>query len=197
MTQQTADEYRDLVITDPRRSGDVKRYHTWPVLRQQTIAHHTWNVIRVLMTLWPDTPASAFRYAMLHDAGEIGPGDLPYPTKHRNPAVKAEIDRMENATLVGQGWDPLSLQEDLLNETEDGCLWKARIKVCDMIEMLEFGLEEVELGNRLGIPVVWQMRSFLEKYAEDMFESASDRGRIARYVEARITLHHEIMAQEV
>ena len=144
---------------DPRNAGGVKRYHTWKTIQTQSVAEHSWNVARILMVLWTDAPAEALRYALLHDAGELSTGDAPFPIKKDNPVLKREMDRLEEAACEEMGLT-------LLMETTPE--WRWRVKLCDMLEMWEFGLEEVALGNLYARPIVLRT----EKVIHDMLRSA-------------------------
>ena len=140
----------DRVRSDPRRGGDVIRYHTWPTIRPQIVASHSWNVVRILVSIWPHAPREAILYAQFHDTPEVGTGDVPYPVKHDNPVLKLEMDRLEDETAADMG---------LLHHLGGvGDFWKRRIKICDCIEMWEFGMDEVHMGNRFAEPIVERMR---------------------------------------
>ena len=115
----------DPVRTDARMAGDVRRYHTWPVHHQQTIAHHSWNVARILLEIWPDAPRSAIVYAITHDLGEVGTGDIPFPIKRENPDLKAIMDRLEHAVVEGLGLEIPELDPQ----------WTTAMKICDLLEM--------------------------------------------------------------
>ena len=134
----------DPVRYDSRCGGQVLRYHTWPVHRQQSVAEHTWQMMRVLLAIWPDAPAAALRYALHHDTGEVATGDIPFPVKREQPEVKAIMDRLEDEALAVMG----------IVQPEIPAHWRWRIKVADMLEMWEFGLDELCLGNKMAKPIV-------------------------------------------
>lgn len=142
---------RDAVRSDARRAGDVIRYSSWPHIKQQTTGVHTWQVMRILASIWPDVTADAMVFALHHDSGELGSGDIPYPHKAQDPMLKAIMDGLESRSLEDQGVSP----------PDPGPDWRWRIKTCDLIEMLEHGMDEVIMGNRYGIPIVWAMESNL------------------------------------
>ena len=131
-----------------RHAGGVRRYHEWPTVQTQTNAEHSWNVMRIYHEIFEKEETSGFSgkllvYLMYHDCGEIGVGDLPYPIKKNNPALKLEMERLEEASRIAQGI--------VLPELS---AWETMVaKLCDMIEMFEFGLEEVRRGNSYGQPV--------------------------------------------
>lgn len=136
------------VRNDIRLAGRVLRYHTWPHIRQQSVAEHTWQVLRILLAIWPDAPPHVIRYVMGHDVGELTVGDPPYPIKANNPVLKTEMDRIE-----GEAQDEL-FEEWMLGEvpdlTEDE---RWAFKIAEFIEMWEWGWEEELLGNRFAVRV--------------------------------------------
>jgi 5'-deoxynucleotidase YfbR-like HD superfamily hydrolase len=136
-----------MVRTDPRRAGAVRRYHTWPTIQTQTVAEASWNVTRILVQIWPDAPAQAITHALLNDCGEIRSGDLPFPIKRDNPVLKAEIVRIEEESLHEQMIGALAAAPG-----DD--IWRRRVKICDMLEMWEFGLDELTMGNQYALPIV-------------------------------------------
>ncbi len=76
--------------SDPRQAGLVRRYHTWAVTRDQTVAEHSWQVARVLLAIWPDVPRHLIIHCLTHDLGERAGGDLPYPVKRDSAILVAE-----------------------------------------------------------------------------------------------------------
>ena len=143
----------DPVRGDARMAGNVRRYHTWPVRDQQTVAHHSWNKARILLEIWPDAPREAIVYALRHDLGEVGTGDIPFPIKRENPDLKAIMDRLEDDVLQGMG----------VAIPHVSVLWSQRLKVCDLLEMWEYGMEEVLMGNLFAWPIIDRTLSVVTK----------------------------------
>lgn len=166
---------RDMVRTDVRQAGNVQRYHTWPVHHRQTVAHHSWNMARVLLDIWPDAPREAIIYAIYHDVGEVGTGDVPFPIKRENPDLKVIMDRLEDAVLREMGV-----------QMPDVGTWSWRLKVCDLLEMWEFGMDEVLMGNSMAWPIVDRTLAVVEK----MLESCSYKHEYAPvkvFIDKRMT----------
>lgn len=132
------------MLADPRFAGEVKRYHTWPCLQVQTVASHTWHVMRIYWQLFGPMPPVVSTHLLWHDAGELRAGDLPFPVKANNPKLKAEIERLELDTLAG-----MQVKLPPLSERE-----KVRCKLCDLLEMYDFGLVERALGNSMSAPII-------------------------------------------
>lgn len=140
------------VTANLRFAGLVKRYHTWPVLREQTVAEHTWHVLRIYDQLFGLPSVAVVRAVMYHDVGEICTGDAPFPVKRQNPDLKVAYDRVEaKHRLKLLGDDPeLAVTNDELR----------MLKICDLVEMWEFGMEEYLKGNNLAIPIIDRTKQF-------------------------------------
>lgn len=131
------------ITTNLRLAAEVRRFHTWPVLRQQTIAEHSWQVLRIYEALWGWPSPRLTRHIQYHDCGEIVTGDLPYPTKSLNPELKRTIDLAEKEGLAKMG---IELEEITVGEHK-------QFKLAHLIEMFEYGLEELCMGNTFAEPV--------------------------------------------
>ena len=149
------------VESDPRHAGRVRRYHTWPTITTQSVGEHTWQVMRIMMTV--DVGMCTTRlmhYAVLHDVGEMA-GDVPWPGKRNDPALKECMDAAEQQVRVNmcQRWGQPVLPT--LSETE-----RAFFKTCECLEMWEFGLQEVSMGNLYGKVIAARMLLAASQYAE-------------------------------
>lgn len=134
---------------DIRLAGQVLRYHTWPHIRKQTVAEHSWQVARIIMSIADHKMISILvPYSILHDCGEVTTGDIPFPLKKDNPDLKDIMDRLENhavSCLVAE-WNvhgAFGLHQLTIGE-------KLVFKLAEFIEMWEWGLEEQMLGNRFA-----------------------------------------------
>lgn len=132
------------VLSNPRMAGAVKRYHAWPTHTTQTVADHTWNVLRIWWQLFGPLPPRVSTYILWHDCGELVVGDPPYPSKANDATFKAICDRKEEEAVKAMGGPEMELP------------WEEaqKVKLCDLIEMLEFGLFEKQLGNEFSAPII-------------------------------------------
>jgi hypothetical protein len=135
---------RSSMLRIQRFAGDVVRYHTWPTITQQTVADHSWNVLRIWWQLFGEPPIHIVQYIMFHDCGELVTGDLPFPFKARNPSIGEALAIAEELALEGMG---LYIPE--LTRVE-----KEQVKVCDLAEMHEFGIKERMMGNKYAEPII-------------------------------------------
>lgn len=134
---------RKEVLTDIRLAGQVVRYHTWPTHQRQTVADHSWNVLRIYQQIWVLTvPVTV--YILYHDCGEIKLGDLPFPVKQTDVDFKLICERIERVALKD-----MEIELPQLSAVE-----KKQVKIADLIEMHEFGLMEIRLGNVYADPIV-------------------------------------------
>jgi hypothetical protein len=90
---------REAVEYSARTAGGVRRYHTWPVLRPQTVAEHTWHVMRIWWQVYGPMSPAVSSYLLLHDAGEGQAGDVQFGAKRRYPELKAS-DLLEMAEFA-------------------------------------------------------------------------------------------------
>lgn len=164
---------RNSIVSSPRMAGGVLRYHTWPTLQQQTVADHTFHVLRIYMALWGSPSSAVTEYIIRHDLGEIGTGDLPFPVKRENHKLKTIMDDLEGRTLESMGYDEaVVLDSDTLR----------RIKICDLLEMYEFGIIERSMGNRLATPIINDtFVGVLSLLSDD-----SERARVHTYLESSV-----------
>lgn len=179
---------------DPRAAGEIRRYHTWAVHRDQSVGEHTWQIMRILLTIWPAAPRNVMVHGVIHDMGEMA-GDIQYPFKNLFPELRAGSDKAENHVREMQRktlgapilTHPLSPFEHHV------------FKACDNLEMWEFGLREGNMGNRYGkIVSNRMMRAVMENLAhlEGMKETQQYRQNdgvtlaIRRYIQTRMDMEN-------
>ena len=153
----------DPQTLDPRSAYRVKRYHTWDVIHQQTSGEHSAQVWRILKAIWPDAPAHVLEHAMTHDIGEKVAGDPPYPVKASDPELKARLDALEEA-----GHLQMCLPWHFPPPVKLAPLEQTIFKLAEYIEMWEYGLDELTLGNRGARLVCDRMMNAIEKKLEEL-----------------------------
>ena len=119
-----------------RTGGKVKRWHTVTTIQQQTVAEHSWGVAMICRKLWPEDKV-LMEAALCHDLGEGLTGDVPWPVKQANFVFKKHLDEIEGDEQERLGCSVLLTSQQ-----------KNRLKVADMLEMICFAVEEIELGNK-------------------------------------------------
>lgn len=162
-------DYGETLRSMPRFAGMVKRYHAWPTLQQQTLADHSYHVLRLFQTLFPEYMCSdTVEYIIWHDLGELSSGDSPHPAKRNFPAYKAAMDEVEKHGLLmfGKVLPALSPNEAFA------------IKLCDLLEMWEFAKVEILLGNKTAQAIMLNI-----EHAIDQYDDPDNREFIAKVQE--------------
>lgn len=137
----------DPVRLDIRLSGQIVRFHTWPSLRKQTIAEHGWNLCRIYFCITDNPDPKFIHHLIFHDIGENVTGDAPYPVKKDNPGLKDMMDVIEHKSYALQldFWGSLQFASADID--------KDLFKQIELVEMAEWGMDELCLGNTHGFIV--------------------------------------------
>lgn len=162
----------DPQTLDPRSALRVKRYHTWPVIHQQSIGEHSIQVYRIIKAIWPEAPHYLLDHALTHDIGERVSGDIPYPVKANSPELKAQIDSLEYAAHL-QMCIPWSFPPPVKALLP---LEATVFKLAEYIEMWEYALDELILGNR-GV------RLIARRMEEAMLQKRHEVGELSQLIE--------------
>lgn len=167
---------REDISLSLRHAGDIKRYHTWPVLQQQTLAHHMWNQLRIWIELYgPPTPSVTIAI-MTDDCGEIATGDLPHEAKRDNPPLKELTKKIESKHLE----EMLSRLPGLKDKHVSLSQWdRVRIKICDLLEMAEFAFQERMLGNHYAEYIIVNISIALDAIFNDRLHVGHEYIRVA------------------
>jgi len=152
-----------IIKDDPRLAGQVIRYHTWPHVRQQSVGEHSWQICRILLAIAPDHCNDLLRHAIVHDIGEVGVGDIPYPVKLENPEMgKLFRDAEQRAAEdVCNKWSIPSPVRELSYNLR----WI--FKLAEFIEMWEWGMEERLRGNRFSNLVEKRCKAAIDSMLAD------------------------------
>lgn len=154
----------DAIVNAP----ETRRFHTWPVLREQSVGLHSWSVAMLCWYLsrghMPGTSVNLIIAALVHDAAEYKFGDMPGPVKRALPPVakhgggltpfREHWGMMEEAHLEAVGLNlgiPLTPEEERI------------LKMADAAEGCLYCIRERAMGNKLIKPC-WD--NFIAYYAE-------------------------------
>lgn len=132
-------------VLDPRRAGRVLRYAGWPHIREQSVAEHSWQLIRIILMVYPEASQELLNFCMFHDIAEVVAGDIPFPTKKIYPDLGKEHKMVEENIneQIANTWNISPTYEDSLTSKE-----KYIYKVAHYIEMWEWAMDEIRMGNR-------------------------------------------------
>ena len=144
------------ILRSQRLAGQVERYHTWPVIRRQSVAEHSWQVMRVWVQIYGDLRADVANYILWHDVGELVTGDLPFPIKRNSSTLKEIMDDLEFKAR-----DEMRVPYTNIMESD-----RNRVRICDLVEMYEFGVYELMMGNTFGGPIMTDTRDEINKMVE-------------------------------
>jgi len=132
-----------------REAANVTRFHTQPTLVTETVAHHSFNVVNLLLIMTNcEISKRAIIAALVHDMGEPVVGDIPSPVKRAMDSqtidniVKLEMDHIAKI-------HPYTAGEDYTFTPQEAFL----LDLCDKLDGLLKCTEELELGNKKMIPI--------------------------------------------
>ena len=126
------------LLLDLIRASNVKRYHTFPIIGEQTVGHHSHRVALLLIYLTNGKlSCNLIKAALFHDLAEIHTGDIPATTKWAHPNIADLLKRIENTYELEH---EISV---ILTEKE-----KKLLKTADMCELMLFAEEQHMLGNK-------------------------------------------------
>lgn len=148
-----------------RNAGETRRFHTFPVIREQNIAEHSWHVTMLLHVIYgqdePGLRSIVLMAALCHDAAEHIVGDIPAPAK-RNMAerltptggvtFKEAWDAMEEEILstVALDWDKFLTDEE-----------RRMLKFCDALDGALYCVRERSMGNQLIVQCFNNFRNYI------------------------------------
>lgn len=154
------------------RSGKVVRYHTLPTVSQENVGDHSHRVAVLAYYLFPGDPALILG-ALFHDAPEMKFGDLPFTGKFRE--VKQALESREQSWLKDHD---MSIE---LTPKQ-----RAQLKICDLLQMIEFAYHEYLLGSRMSFEILRNaeaaMRDYLAAFCDAEYITADQHVNIWRIV---------------
>lgn len=144
-----------------RDAGETRRFHTWPVLRQQNVAEHSWHVAMLAHVLYgqeePGITPAFLMACLTHDMAECKVGDIPSPAKRGMDAMFRVQDAKEpvpdETTTFREAWGIME-QGILANYSMD---WEKfltpeeqrRLKFVDVLDGMFYCIRERAMGNKL------------------------------------------------
>ena len=131
-----------------RDAGSITRFHTARVIKEETVAQHSYGVATIVLTLTRGTASrDLIIAALLHDLGEAAIGDIPSPVKASLPQETQDaMEKMETDAIMDMF---PRLAEDMSLEPED----VHTLHVADRMDGLMKCIEELQMGNRHIVPI--------------------------------------------
>jgi hypothetical protein len=148
--------------------------------------------MRILLAIWPRAPRRVLTHCALHDVGEMVSGDPPYPIKALNPDMKQAHDRVEREAHLLMSKDWMLPEPPTLIDPE-----QIIFKLAEFIEMWEWGLHELSMGNRLACPVIDRCLDGITRHVDTLRSRPECREiveRAADYVDRRVKQFDEMVS---
>lgn len=133
----------ERILDDLLEASNIKRYHTFPIIGEQTVGAHTHRVLILLDYLADGIPAYLYRAVLYHDSAELATGDIPATTKWSEPALSHGLKKIE------EQWerDHCIVPSTSLNEHR-------LLKTADMLELVMFSRDQWRLGNKRSLELM-------------------------------------------
>ena len=132
------------LVTVLREASRVKRCHTLPIHGEYTVGQHSFDMLMLLLALWPGCRKELMVAVISHDIPERWTGDMPAPTKWSlgGDLIK-KLDQIDERIL-----ETLQMNQALdANET-------AWLHALDRVELLLWAKEQLAMGNQNVAPMI-------------------------------------------
>ncbi len=129
---------REAVYASQGMATRVKRWHTWPMIQQDTVGRHSCRAALIYLELFGTPRSEVLVYILQHDLGELTAGDTPFYTKQMCPGLADEVWRAEKMGMLTLGVHQPSLTDDEYLEC----------KIADLMETWETALIDYSMGNK-------------------------------------------------
>lgn len=155
-----------------REAGNVKRYHTSELLKEEKVGQHTFNMLNILMIVAErNLSRSLLMAAIAHDMGEYATGDIPSPVKKLEPGLRDKLNELEDEAMrrAHTGFYPALTD------------WEYKLlKFSDNLDGLLKVTDELRMGNRtvhwIGVNYLKYLRAMpdLGPTMTDLIEEAAE-----------------------
>ena len=114
------------------RGGAVKRFHTIPMIGEETVGEHSFGVAMMVLAITEQkASADLLRAALYHDMAEQITGDSPFTAKRAFPMLKSTLEIMEETWETDNGFHvDLNERDRLLLKSADmlQLLWRCKLQ---------------------------------------------------------------------
>jgi len=149
-----------------REGARVERTHASPGIGSHSVGMHSFNMLTMLLVLYPDASGRLIRAVVQHDIPERLTGDVPHPAKAAgvvNRDVQAEIETHLNQQTFGHD----AAQELDAEEVK----W---LNGLDMLEFYCYVRDQLMLGNRNMNTKLKAVEFYMTKYRHKYPETIVD-----------------------
>lgn len=148
-----------LIRGDVRRVSHVFRYSSFPVLRKESVAEHSFWVALLALAIVDDlcldneSKYKVVARALVHDIDESMTGDFIRSVKHSDPELLGRLDAISGTVVAGLDTEcGTGFLDHWDNAKEDGLLGDV-VRVVDFAVVLSYLIEEQSMGNGLLGPL--------------------------------------------
>lgn len=167
-----------------RDGGQVRRWHTWPIIKEDTVAAHSFGVAWLCVLMYNFKPSvELLLAAMQHDLAEYAVGDMPAQVKLDDDMNRA-MNVLEDRAIEKAGMPrfPLTEEERLV------------LIFADKLEALWFMVQERKLGNRNTSLVVHRTHIYLGKLLAQLTTN-SVRNNARNLLDELLTQHRDALGE--
>ena len=165
-----------LVFSDVRRLNHIRRYSSYPIIRQENVAEHlfwvTYSSYMIALDLNSNYSQQVnlelvMQKAMLHDLEESQTGDVVRTFKYHSPDTRS----LMNQTAIGlissflEETTPTKVAKHMiatLKQSKDESLEGQIVSIADLLAVLTYGREELLLGNSKMLGILTSSLSYVE-----------------------------------
>jgi len=123
-----------------REAGAVKRWHVIPHHGVDTVGHHSYNAVNLLLCLNPEASRALIIYMLEHDVPERWTGDIPASAKSMFQVIGLGVTQAE---------DILRDEMDLVDPTSLTKEERQWARAIDALEAMLWCHEQLAMGNRM------------------------------------------------
>ena len=170
-----------------RFAAHIKRYHTTPLLAQESVAEHTHFVTMTTRVICyaleeaghPVDVLRAVDLAMVHDYEEVISGDIISTFKHSDAEFSSLLQRLTDKAIDGvfESLPPglASYYTDLWRNHANGSIEGQIVSVADKLSGLAFAQEQLRLGNQFMEPIYHRFAGIVSTIPYEWWPLISDR----------------------
>lgn len=133
----------NVLVQRLREASKVERSHTTPHHGTYSVGQHSFDMLTLLVALYPDCRKELMLAVMFHDFAERWTGDIPHPAKQADGEFGKRLAQIEARVAKSLGL------EIKLDEMER--FW---LKGLDVVEYLLWAKEQVAMGNQNVQPAI-------------------------------------------
>lgn len=154
-----------LLIQRLREASRVERAHTMPHHGTYSVGQHSFDMLTLLVCLYPDCRREMMLAVMFHDLSERWTGDIPSPAKQSDGEFGKRLAMVEAKVTKALGLD--------VKLTEMERYW---LKGLDVVEYLLWAKEQIAMGNQnviasIAKTVTWLQTNKIPKELADFINA--------------------------